>query len=117
MTDRLTNLIQRLRAKRVGSSWMARCPAHNDHNPSLSIREMDGKILVHCHAGCPQSAVLTALKAIGAWNGEESMSPESNPTFNQRIERTYDYTDERGKLLYQSVRLHSPKEFCFRYPD
>jgi integrase len=44
MTDRLTNLIERLAAKRVGSSWMARCPAHNDHNPSLSIREIDRKI-------------------------------------------------------------------------
>src|SRR5438094_550718 len=34
---------------------MARCPAHDDREPSLSIREGDhGKVLVCCHAGCEQ---------------------------------------------------------------
>jgi putative DNA primase/helicase len=34
---------------------MARCPAHNDPDPSLSIRDGDnGKLLVRCHAGCDQ---------------------------------------------------------------
>ena len=32
---------------------MAICPAHPDKNPSLSIREDNGRILVHCFAGCP----------------------------------------------------------------
>jgi DNA primase len=34
-------------------SWTARCPAHDDKNPSLSVSvSPDGKILAHCHAGC-----------------------------------------------------------------
>jgi 5S rRNA maturation endonuclease (ribonuclease M5) len=105
-----------LAAKRVGSSWMARCPAHNDHNPSLSLREVDGKILVHCHAGCTQNAVLRGLKSVGAWNTEKISSRKSIVMFTHRIERIYDYTDERGRVLYQTVRLHSPKDFRFRYP-
>ena len=30
-------------------------------NPSLSIAESDGRILLRCHAGCPTEAVLSAL--------------------------------------------------------
>ena len=37
---------------------MARCPAHDDRKPSLSIRDADdGKVLVRCHAGCDQARV------------------------------------------------------------
>ena len=37
--------------RRAGASWMARCPAHNDREPSLSIRQAeDGTMLVRCHA-------------------------------------------------------------------
>lgn len=42
--------------------WVARCPAHKDRGPSLSVRELDdGRTLVHCFAGCEVSAVLAAL--------------------------------------------------------
>jgi hypothetical protein len=42
--------------------WIARCPAHEDRGPSLSIRELpDGAILVHDFAGCETQAVLAAV--------------------------------------------------------
>jgi len=42
-----------LGGRKAGGSWMARCPAHDDREPSLSIRDADdSKVLVHCHAGC-----------------------------------------------------------------
>ena len=48
--------------RRAGpSSWMARCPAHPDRNPSLSIALRDGRVLLHCFAGCPPEAVLGAV--------------------------------------------------------
>ena len=41
---------------------MACCPAHDDRNPSLSVRRApDGRVLVHCFAGCTLDAVLAAL--------------------------------------------------------
>ncbi|HVB39869.1 MAG TPA: hypothetical protein VNE83_03140 [Terriglobales bacterium] len=41
--------------------WMARCPAHGDRKPSLSIAEGDGgRVLLHCWAGCTTAAVLKA---------------------------------------------------------
>lgn len=42
--------------------WVARCPAHDDRDPSLSISELnDGRVLIHCHAGCGALAVLDAV--------------------------------------------------------
>lgn len=57
-------LISRLSGvKQTGPQrWIARCPAHEDRSPSLAIRELeDGRILVHCFAGCEVGAVLGAL--------------------------------------------------------
>jgi len=58
-----------------GSNGMARCPAHDDHNPSLSITEKDGRVLVKCFAGCAQDAVITALKSRGLWDGGRCATP------------------------------------------
>jgi putative DNA primase/helicase len=57
-----------LGGSKAGGSWMARCPAHDDRDPSLSIRDSDdGKVLVRCHAGCEQHQVIAALRARGIW--------------------------------------------------
>lgn len=62
-----------LDAKQVGDNrWMARCPAHDDRSPSLSIREStQGKVLVHCFSGCPNEAVIDALRSMGLWQRED----------------------------------------------
>lgn len=56
------DIAQRLHARRVGDGrWVARCPAHPDSTPSLSLRAgRDGRTLIYCHAGCPADAVLAA---------------------------------------------------------
>lgn len=50
-------------ARRTGpGKWQARCPAHADRSPSLSIRDgPDGRVWVHCFAGCSCAAILAAL--------------------------------------------------------
>ena len=65
----ITTLISKLEnVKRSGAGWEASCPAHDDEHPSLSIAEgQNGKILVHCHAGCSQELVIAALKRLDAW--------------------------------------------------
>jgi DNA primase len=35
--DPVNNLVLRLGAKRSGNGWIAKCPAHDDRTPSLSI--------------------------------------------------------------------------------
>lgn len=59
----IDDLLSRLeRVKRTGrDSWMALCPAHEDRNPSLSVRLADdGKTLIRCHAGCSVHEVVEA---------------------------------------------------------
>jgi hypothetical protein len=54
-----------LGGRRSGDQWTARCPAHADEHASLSVRDGgDGRVLVHCHAGCDQVAVIAKLRAL-----------------------------------------------------
>ena len=96
------------KASRSGSGWIACCPAHEDGDPSLSLRDADGKVLAHCFAGCGQDVVVAALKSLGLWPESECHSDD--------IEAIYDYTDEHGERLYQIVRK-AGKRFLQRYPD
>ncbi len=44
------------------NGWLALCPSHDDHQPSLSVAEADdGKILIKCHAGCRNEDIVRAL--------------------------------------------------------
>jgi hypothetical protein len=62
MSAPVENLVSRLHAKRSGKGWIAKCPAHDDHTPSLSIDEgADGRALFKCHAGCDNTAILASL--------------------------------------------------------
>src|SRR5262245_2148803 len=74
---RAAEIAQRLGGHKVGSAWMAHCAAHDDNVPSLSIRDTrDGTVLVRCHAGCEQSAVIKALRSRGLWADKDpSLSP------------------------------------------
>jgi hypothetical protein len=58
-----------LGGKRTGAnSFVARCPAHEDRSPSLSLTDTgDGLTLWHCHAGCSQADVRDALVDRGLW--------------------------------------------------
>lgn len=97
-------LAQLKNVKRQGNEWQARCPAHDDSKPSLSVREGEGgKVLTHCHAGCTPEAVWAALHI------------ESNGSGKREI-AAYDYLSDSGDLLFQSVR-YAPKNFLQRRPD
>lgn len=57
-------LLSRLsKVKQTGrDKWIACCPAHDDKNPSLTIRELDdGRILIHCFGGCGACDVVESL--------------------------------------------------------
>jgi hypothetical protein len=129
-----------------GQGFMARCPAHADNNPSLSINlGRNGVVVIHCQAGCDTAEVLQAVDlyvddlmpgAPYAYLGDGYGGPagaqtktaattatstaetkaETKTKHGRRIVATYDYRDEAGKVLYQVVR-YEPKDFRQRSPD
>jgi hypothetical protein len=49
---------------RTGAGWVARCPAHDDRTPSLSIRDGEnGRLLLKCFADCLWEQIAEALRA------------------------------------------------------
>ena len=47
-----------------GDGWTALCPAHEDRNASLSVREGDtGTVLLKCFAGCAYKEIVAALRS------------------------------------------------------
>jgi hypothetical protein len=66
-----TNLLEaqgREIVERLGGAWqrgggMCSCPAHDDRNPSLSVRPGERRLLFHCFAGCETRRVIQALRA------------------------------------------------------
>ena len=83
----------------------------------------DGKLVVHCHAGCSQESVIDWLKALDMWPTTAKQTsaaavPPVRINLGQSrgaIVATYDYVNEDGELLYQAVR-YDPKDFRQRAP-
>lgn len=43
-------------------SWVAMCPTHGDtQQPLLILLEPDGRVLLHCHAGCTVEEICAAV--------------------------------------------------------
>lgn len=105
-----------------GGGWVARCPAHGDDNPSLSVsRGEDGRILIHCHAGCSAEDVVQSmgLKMSDLMPANERPSRTIKGRWGRWV-CDYVYTDEAGKVLYKSCRYvkeDGKKTFIIKVPD
>jgi hypothetical protein len=63
--DAVISRLERVKPTGPGT-WLASCPtsrhARGDRSRGLSIREGDdGRVLIHCHAGCPVDEIVGAL--------------------------------------------------------
>lgn len=76
--DRLDRVKQTAAGK-----WLARCPAHEDGSPSLSIREVDGKLLVYCFAGCGAVDVMEAVGLSLSDLYERPLGHHQAPTYSR----------------------------------
>ena len=55
--------LEKVKAGKAQGQWLACCPAHQDRNPSLSIRELqDGHVLLHCWSGCDTRDIVGAIR-------------------------------------------------------
>lgn len=96
--DALLSHLDKVRHSGQGR-WMARCPAHGDKGPSLSVREMpDGRVLVHCFAGC---AVHEVLGAVGM--EIDALFPARDLTHCQGERRPFPASDVLRALGFESL--------------
>jgi putative DNA primase/helicase len=116
----LEKVLSRLNDPReTAGRYQARCPAHDDHRASLSVNlGDDGRVLLHCFAGCATADVVKALgltmkDLFPPTNGHPRLS-NGRGSFN--VIAAYSYRDERGEPLYEACRL-DPKDFVQRRPN
>ena len=68
-----------LGGRKAGNGWMARCLAHDDREPSLSLRDgVDGEPVFNCFAGCDWRDIKDVLRARGLL-AESGKSPAWQP--------------------------------------
>lgn len=128
----LEELLRRLEGvKRSGGGYSARCPAHEDKNASLSIKQGDnGGVVLHCHAGCTPEQVVGALglSMKDLFPDGDKPRQEYRPRPASREDRgsiatQYDYTDENGQLLARKTRWEKTvdgkrkKTFTWGHPE
>jgi hypothetical protein len=126
---RAADIIRQLGGRMHGNYGLARCPAHEDRSPSLSISEgVGGRILVKCHGGCEQHQVIDALRRLRAWpERDDDPSPlteaERERRRRQEAEREHDRARRDAFVAHAWQQAwaaamharHSPVERWLRY--
>jgi len=98
----------------AGGGYQGKCPCHDDKTASLSITEENGKILMHCHAGCSVQNICTTIGITQSDLFYEPSQRFSVPTQKQKSAGRevcrYVYTDENGAPIHATIR-YEPKNF------
>ncbi|WP_240333125.1 primase-helicase family protein [Salinibacter ruber] len=101
--DTLQSVLQELDNVKQTSAgeWKARCPAHDDNSPSLSVSEGDSRpVVLHCHAGCDFGEIADELDSLSTswkpWDGTEA--------------GRYSYCSASGEVLFDVVRYEMRDE-------
>jgi len=118
----------------ANGEWLASCPVvdhgqgNGDRNPSLSVTDSDGKLLLKCHGGCSQHDVWAAVRDLGLlpqlseWveplvirpiNGHHPApvqiprTPVQFPPAPVQLHLTgeWEYVDEHGVVLFVKQRF------------
>jgi putative DNA primase/helicase len=116
--------------RRSGSGWMARCPAHDDRQASLSVTVGDdGRALLYCHAGCSLEAVTDGLgiapadlfepregRVMRPRKAGNGTAPKVNATSAPTL---YAIRGTDGEPVAVHVRTDTPngKDITWRLPD
>ena len=109
MLDDILPFLKRVRQH--GSSYRASCPVHGeDTHPALKLSEIDGKVLMHCHA-CGASG-LDVVRELGLKPGVLFSDNNFVPDPNWKLKSTkeddllyvmiYEAQESRGEVIRAS---------------
>ena len=121
-----------------GEQSMTKCtaPGHDDGNASLHVAPGSKQpVVMKCHAGCETPNILGGAgidfqmllsprdeSAYGRWESTTDIwTPVTDPNTGRQLQPShiYKYTDEQGELLFEVLRIPTPKgkDFRQRHPD
>jgi hypothetical protein len=100
--DALLSRLNKVR-KSGADRWTACCPAHDDRGPSLAIRELeDGRVLLHCFAGCETASVLDAA----GLTFDDLFPPRQLGDNLRRERRPFNAGDVLRCLSFEALLIH-----------
>ncbi len=122
VTSPLDRVLDALRARggpvrKVGREWIALCPAHDDHHPSLNLGEgRDGALLVVCRS--QQCAYADVMGALGLDPRDGFTDGDRQPAWSPQALRRHTYRDPAGNVLGWAERQRGgPPKFLPRALD
>ena len=109
-------------------NYKCRCPAHDDKQASLSVREGDKGIVIKCFAGCSLDSICGRLGMKPAdlfWEDEDKRPPQQAAKKSKtppkqfdsledafghvgKLVCTYPYTTASGSLVFEVARILKP---------
>lgn len=98
-----------------GSYWMACCPAHDDKNASLAVKQGESAIMVKCHAGCAFQEIDAKCKELGL-----QISQEHGTEDTLKGVSVYTYVDHLWRPVIKKIRTSGKsgkKEFTVKSYD
>ena len=106
----IDELLPRLESvRRYRGGWKARCPGHEDRDPSLSIIEgVNGRAVVYCHGGCEYKDIVAAL-GISYQPGHKTDRAKFVRSF-----RPEEKDNRRWRTLPDAMRECTPPGFTLR---
>lgn len=111
-------IAQALQAKKLAKGWIAKCIAHEDKSPSLSIDTGDdGRVLLNCLAGCSFEAVKSALSGKGI---ELDKTQKYASSFAMAPEKAWEIRDAAGVVVaihHRVDQVDGTKKVWWSRPD
>jgi len=110
-SHQINKIIDRLTERQYGPrgnglQFSARCPAHDDNSPSLSITGTpNGNVLLYCHAGCSTPEIIDKLGlTFNDLFAVDTSRTQPTERDGSQYKGEYRYHDRDGTLLYRVVR-------------
>lgn len=115
-------VLSRVKHKKSSNGYMANCPAHDDKNPSLGIKEeSDGKVTLNCLAGCKKENVLEAMGLEMKDLFPQNQKQESQKSKNTKVKPTLASFAEQKCLPIEFLKnvgvREIPQGLAFLYLD
>lgn len=95
-----------------GEHGIARCPAHDDKNPSLTIRDGKINVLLTCFAGCDRRDIVAELRRRGLMeaNDQREVRPRREPAPEPEHEPDHD-----ALRIWHEAKAPAPDSAVWQY--